>query len=41
MVIDNPRKFIYYQRKELCRTLSGVPLYKIWIGRDQRSIRKN
>jgi len=41
LVIDNPNKLMYYQRTELCRTMTGLPLYKIIISRDLRCQRKN
>lgn len=41
IIIDNPYKVIYYAREELCKTMSGMALYKIVIGRDSKSVRKN
>lgn len=41
ILIENPQKLMYYHRTELCKTLSGIPLYQIVISRDQRSAKKN
>lgn len=41
VIIDNPHKVIHYVREELCKTMSGMALYKIVIGRDAKSVRKN
>ena len=41
VIIDNPQKVIHYVREELCKTMSGMALYKIVIGRDAKSVRKN
>jgi hypothetical protein len=41
IIIDNPYKVIHYAREELCKTMSGMALYKIVIGRDAKSVRKN
>jgi len=41
IIIDNPSKVIHYAREELCKTMSGMALYKIVIGRDAKSVRKN
>ena len=41
ILIENSQKLMYYHRTELCKTLSGVPLYQIVISRDQRSAKKN
>lgn len=41
VVIENQNRLIYYQRHEFTKTLTGMPLYKIVISRDQRSLRKN
>jgi hypothetical protein len=41
VIIDNPHKVIHYAREELCKTMSGMALYKIVIGRDAKSVRKN
>ena len=34
IIIDNPNKLMYYTREEFCKTISGMPLYKIVVGRD-------
>jgi len=41
VIIENPNRVICYQRTEFSRTLSGLPLYKIVISRDHKSMRKN
>lgn len=41
LIIDNPQKLLYYQRTELCKTMSGIPLYKVIISRDYRCQKKN
>lgn len=41
LIIDNPQRLLFYQRTELCRTMSGIPLYKIVVSRDLRCARKN
>lgn len=41
IIIDNPNRCIYYSREELCKTMSGMALYKIVVGRDYKSVKKN
>lgn len=41
LIVDNPQKLLYYQRTEMCRTLTGIPLYKIVISRDLKCQKKN
>lgn len=41
IIIDNPNKLLYYSREEFCKTISGLALYKIVVGRDLRSVKKN
>mgnify|MGYP000868842157 CR=1 FL=1 len=41
IIIDNPGKLLYYSREEFCKTISGLALYKIVVGRDLRSVKKN
>jgi len=40
-VLENHSKCIYYKRTELCKSLAGLPLYKIIISRDAKSAEKN
>lgn len=41
ILVENPAQHIYYKRVQFARTIAGLPLFQIIIGRDARSVKNN